>query len=101
MAGVTVEDCIDKVDNQFDLIIIAAHRTRQLSSGIKPLVERKENKNPVISLREIAESKINPDDMLKQVTQSHRSHVVVDAEEDNLDHLLTPNIVPDTPNIKP
>ena len=55
MARVTVEDCIDKVDNRFDLVLLAAHRARMISSGSQLTVDRDNDKNPVVSLREIAE----------------------------------------------
>ena len=56
MARVTVEDCIDKVDNRFDLVLLAAHRARMISSGSQLTVDRDNDKNPVVSLREIADS---------------------------------------------
>ncbi len=90
MARVTVEDCIDKVSNRFDLVVMSAHRARQLGAGLPPLVERDDDKNTVVSLREIAEEKVSPEEMLNGVTQSYRSHVVLDAEEDDFDHLLEP-----------
>ena len=54
MARVTVEDCIDKVDNRFDLVLLAAHRARMISSGSQLTIDRDNDKNPVVSLREIA-----------------------------------------------
>ena len=56
MARVTVEDCIDKVDNRFDLVLLAAHRARMISSGSQLTIDRDNDKNPVVSLREIAET---------------------------------------------
>jgi DNA-directed RNA polymerase omega subunit len=58
MARVTVEDCIDKVDNRFDLVLLAAHRARMISSGSPLTVDRDNDKNPVVSLREIADTTI-------------------------------------------
>ena len=55
MARVTVEDCIDKVDNRFDLVLLAAHRARMISSGAQLTIDRDNDKNPVVSLREIAD----------------------------------------------
>jgi DNA-directed RNA polymerase subunit omega len=63
MARVTVEDCIDKVDNRFDLVLLAAHRARMISSGSQLTVDRDNDKNPVVSLREIADSTISPEDL--------------------------------------
>ena len=65
MARVTVEDCIDKVDNRFDLVLLAAHRARMISSGSQLTVDRDNDKNPVVSLREIADSTISPEDLLR------------------------------------
>jgi DNA-directed RNA polymerase subunit omega len=59
MARVTVEDCIDKVDNRFDLVLLAAHRARMISSGSQLTVDRDNDKNPVVSLREIADTTIS------------------------------------------
>ena len=61
MARVTVEDCIDKVDNRFDLVLLAAHRARMISSGSQLTIDRDNDKNPVVSLREIADSTISPE----------------------------------------
>src|SRR5580704_3477243 len=63
MARVTVEDCIDQVDNRFDLVLLAAHRARMISSGSQLTVDRDNDKNPVVSLREIADSTISPEDL--------------------------------------
>ena len=63
MARVTVEDCIDKVDNRFDLVLLAAHRARMISSGSQLTIDRDNDKNPVVSLREIADDVIDADDL--------------------------------------
>ena len=63
MARVTVEDCIDKVENRFDLVLLASHRARMISSGSQITVERDNDKNPVVSLREIAETTVSPGDL--------------------------------------
>ena len=65
MARVTVEDCIQKVENRFDLVLLAAHRARQIASGAQLLVDRDRDKNPVVSLREIAEGELKPIDLRK------------------------------------
>src|SRR6266705_1641744 len=67
MARVTVEDCIDKVDNRFDLVLLAAHRARMISSGSQLTVDRENDKNPVVSLREIADSTISPEDLREEL----------------------------------
>ncbi len=60
MARVTVEDCIDKVENRFDLVLLASHRARMISSGAQITIERDNDKNPVVALREIADETISP-----------------------------------------
>ena len=67
MARVTVEDCIDKVDNRFDLVLLAAHRARMISSGSQLTIDRDNDKNPVVSLREIAETTISPEDLPEEL----------------------------------
>ena len=59
MARVTVEDCVDKIPNRFDLVMLAAHRARELSSGLPPTVDRDNDKNPVVALREIADETLS------------------------------------------
>ena len=63
MARVTVEDCVDKVENRFELILVASHRARMISSGSKITVARDNDKNPVVALREIAETTVSPGDL--------------------------------------
>ena len=81
MARVTVEDCVDKIDSRFDLILLASHRARTLSSGAALLVERDNDKNPVVALREIADSKLTPEDMREDLIHSLQKHVEVDEPE--------------------
>ena len=66
MARVTVEDCVDKVSNRFDLVLLTAHRARNISSGAELTIDRDRDKNPVVALREIAEGKVGLE-MLKKV----------------------------------
>jgi DNA-directed RNA polymerase subunit omega len=63
MARVTVEDCVDKVPNRFDLVLLAAHRARQISGGAELTIDRDRDKNPVVALREIADETILPDQL--------------------------------------
>ena len=63
MARVTVEDCIDKVDNRFDLVLMAAQRARQISGGADLTLDRDRDKNPVVALREIADETLKPKDL--------------------------------------
>ena len=63
MARVTVEDCVDKIPNGFSLVLLSAHRARNISSGAETLVDRDRDKDPVVALREIAESAITPEEL--------------------------------------
>ncbi|MEM0942617.1 MAG: DNA-directed RNA polymerase subunit omega [Pseudomonadota bacterium] len=89
MARVTVEDCVDKVQNRFDLVMITAHRARMLSSGAEMTVERDNDKNPVVALREIAEQTVGPEELMEEAIESHQRHIEVDEpEEDNMAALM-------------
>ncbi len=81
MARVTVEDCIEKVDNRFDLVLLASHRARMISSGQQITVDRDNDKNPVVALREIAEGTLTPDDLEEDFIHSLQKHVEVDEPE--------------------
>ncbi len=81
MARVTVEDCIDKVPNRFELILMAAHRARAISAGAPITVERDNDKNPVVALREIAERALSPDDLKEDLIHSMQRYVEVDEPE--------------------
>ncbi len=81
MARVTVEDCIDKVENRFDLVLLASHRARMVSSGAQITVERDNDKNPVVALREIAETTISPEDLKEDLIHSLQKYVEVDEPE--------------------
>ncbi len=81
MARVTVEDCIDKVENRFDLVLLASHRARMVSSGSQITIERDNDKNPVVALREIAEKTISPEDLKEGLIHSLQKYVEVDEAE--------------------
>ena len=81
MARVTVEDCIDKVDNRFELVLLASHRARMISSGSPLTVARDRDKNPVVALREIADETISPEDLKEEFIHSLQKHVDVDEPE--------------------
>ena len=85
MARVTVEDCIDKVDSPYELVLVAKERATQLNSGIEPTLDRDNDKNTVISLREIAEEKIKVSDLTESAVYKLRKHVeqVDDGSEDD------------------
>jgi DNA-directed RNA polymerase subunit omega len=81
MARVTVEDCIDKVENRFDLVLLASHRARMISSGSQITLDRDNDKNPVVSLREIAEKTVSPEDLKEDLIHSLQKYVEVDEPE--------------------
>jgi DNA-directed RNA polymerase subunit omega len=92
VARVTVEDCIEKVENRFDLVLLAAHRSRLISSGAAITVSRDNDKNPIVALREIADGTISPEDLLEEVIHSLQKYVEVDepempSPEDDIAHL--------------
>ena len=81
MARVTVEDCIDKVDNRFELVLLASHRARQISQGGQITISRDNDKNPVVALREIADETLSPGDLKEDLIHSLQKHVEVDEPE--------------------
>ncbi|HWL04915.1 MAG TPA: DNA-directed RNA polymerase subunit omega [Xanthobacteraceae bacterium] len=81
MARVTVEDCIDKVSNRFELVLLAAHRARSISSGAPITVDRDNDKNPVVALREIADTTVSPGDLKEELVHSIQKYVEVDEPE--------------------
>jgi len=84
MARVTVEDCIDKVDNRFELVLLAGHRARLISQGAPITVDRDNDKNPVVALREIADETLSPGDLKEDLIHSLQKHVEVDEPEPDL-----------------
>jgi len=88
MARVTVEDCIDKVDNRFELVLLAGHRARQISQGAPITVDRDNDKNPVVALREIADETLSPEDLKEALIHSLQKHVEVDEPEADATELL-------------
>ena len=88
MARVTVEDCVDKVPNRFDLVLLAAHRAREISSGAPLTVERDNDKNPVVSLREIAEETQQADELRERMIESNQTQIEVDEPEEDAMALL-------------
>ena len=85
MARVTVEDCIDKVDSPYELVLVAKERATQLNSGLEPTIDRDNDKNTVISLREIAEENIKVKDLIESAVHKLRKHIeqVDDSSEDD------------------
>ena len=81
MARVTIEDCIDKLPNRFELVLLAGHRARLVSQGAPLTVERDNDKDPVVALREIASETINKDDLREEFIHAMQKHVEVDEPE--------------------
>lgn len=81
MARVTVEDCIDKVPNRFELVLLASHRARMVAAGAPITIERDNDKNPVVALREIADETVNSDDLNEDFIHSMQKYVEVDEPE--------------------
>lgn len=84
MARVTVEDCVDKVTNRFDLVLFAAHRARGMSAGAEILVERDNDKNPVVALREIADEKLVPGEIREDLVGSLQKQVDIDEPDEDI-----------------
>tara|TARA_R110002110_G_scaffold414147_2_gene643284 strand:+ start:5059 stop:5451 length:393 start_codon:yes stop_codon:yes gene_type:complete len=103
MARVTVEDCIDKVPNRFDLVMLASQRAREVSAGAPITVERDNDKNPVIALREIADETVELESLQESLIVSQQKHIEFDLpEEDEVIELLEsesniPGVTPDMP----
>ena len=98
MARVTVEDCIVKISNRFKLVMIAAQRSRELSKGLDLTVERDNDKNPVVGLREIADDTVNFDDLEESLIRGQQKHIDVDEEMDEDDEFLAVEDAFSTPN---
>src|SRR3974390_1149413 len=92
MAPVTVAEWVDKVDNRFDLVLMASHRARAISSGSPISVARDNDKNPVVALREIGDGKLSPPDLREDLIHALQKHVEVDEPEAEAAPLMaTPN----------
>lgn len=85
MARVTVEDCIEKLPNRFELVMMAAQRARKIASGAPLTIERSRDKNPVVALREIALGTVDPEEMKEELTRSHQMMVAYEDDEDDID----------------
>jgi DNA-directed RNA polymerase subunit omega len=91
MARVTVEDCVDKVPNRFELVMLAAHRARSLAAGAPLTIDRDNDKNPVVALREIAEETLTADHLRESAIESFQRQIEVDEPEEDVMTLLTGN----------
>lgn len=88
MARVTVEDCVDKVPNRFELVMLASHRAREITAGSPLTVGRDNDKNPVVALREIADETQGADDLRERMIEAHQTQIEVDEPEDDSMALL-------------
>ena len=88
MARVTVEDCVDKVPNRFELVMLAAHRAREISAGSPITLDRDNDKNPVVALREIADETQQADDLRERLIESNQTQIEVDEPEEDAMALL-------------
>lgn len=88
MARVTVEDCIDKVSNRFDLVMLSSHRAREIATGSPLSVERDNDKNPVVALREIADEAQQVDDLRERMIEASQTQIEVDEPEEDAMALL-------------
>ncbi|CUH43246.1 MULTISPECIES: DNA-directed RNA polymerase subunit omega [Ruegeria] len=88
MARVTVEDCVDKVPNRFELVMLAAHRAREISAGGPITVDRDNDKNPVVSLREIADETQSADELRERLIEANQTQIEVDEPEEDQMALL-------------
>ncbi len=88
MARVTVEDCVDKVPNRFELVMLAAHRAREIATGSPLTVDRDNDKNPVVSLREIADEAQSAEDLRERMIEANQTQIEVDEPEEDAMALL-------------
>ena len=88
MARVTVEDCIDKVDNRFELVLLASHRARLISQGAAITIDRDNDKNPVVALREIADEAQQAEVLRERMIESYQTQIEVDEPEEDQMALL-------------
>ena len=95
MARVTVEDCVDKVPNRFELVMLAAHRAREIAAGSGLTVNRDNDKNPVVALREIAEETQPADDLRERLIEGYQTQIEIDEPEDDSMALLMGGDTPD------
>jgi DNA-directed RNA polymerase subunit omega len=94
MARVTVEDCVDKITSRFDLVLLAAHRSREMAEGAEIFVDRDNDKNPIVALREIADEKLVPKDLEEAKVFSLQTQVDVDEADEDYIPLVQDNTKP-------
>lgn len=99
MARVTVEDCVDKIPNRFELVLLASHRARSITSGAGLIVDRDNDKNPVVALREIASTKLKPENLREEFLLSLQRHIETDEPEAEKAAMAETADAPDFANI--
>lgn len=99
MARVTVEDCVDKIPNRFELVLLASHRARSITSGSSLIVDRDNDKNPVVALREIASTKLKPEVLREEFLLSLQRHIETDEPEAEKAAMAESADTPDFANI--
>ncbi len=92
MARVTVEDCVLKIPNRFDLVMLAAQRARDVSSGAALTLERDNDKNPVVALREIADESVDIEGLAESLIRGRQKHVEVDEPEEDIAEFDVPRV---------
>ena len=85
MARVTVEDCVEKIPSRFELVLLAAQRARKIGTGAPLLIERDNDKNPVVALREIADEKISTDDLKEELIRNNQRMSAYDEDDEDID----------------
>ncbi|HDR29653.1 DNA-directed RNA polymerase subunit omega [Rhodovulum sp.] len=98
MARVTVEDCVDKVPNRFELVLLASHRAREIAAGSALTIDDDNDKNPVIALREIAEETQSADELRERMIEANQTQIEVDEPEEDSMALLMGGGMPDRPS---
>ena len=101
MARITVEDCVTRVPNRFELVMLAAQRARDVSAGAPLSLERDNDKNPVVALREIAEGTVDLDHLRYELIHGLRRHVEIEEQPDNLMTAYQDQLMEPTPSLRP
>ena len=101
MARITVEDCVTRVPNRFELVMLAAQRARDISAGAPLSLERDNDKNPVVALREIAEGTVELDHLRYELIHGLRRHVEIEEQPDDLMMAYQDQLMEPTPSLRP
>jgi DNA-directed RNA polymerase subunit omega len=101
MARITVEDCVTRVPNRFELVMLAAQRARDISAGAPLSLERDNDKNPVVALREIAEGTVELDHLRYELIHGLRRHVEIEEQPDDLMMAYQDQLIEPTPSLRP